>query len=77
LFEEQVEKHLPAYGGCCAYGVAHKVLFPEKIDTWEIIDGRLVLQYSEEVKQKFGRNKAENIRNANENWSKIEEERSK
>jgi len=70
-----VEKYLPAYGGYCAYGVTNNVLFPVKIDTWEIIDGRLVLQYSQDVKQKFGENKEENIQKAIGNWSKIKEEK--
>lgn len=76
-FEEQAEKYLPAYGGYCAYGVSLGILFPVEIDTWEIIDGRLVLQYSQDVKQKFSEQKDENIRKANENWSKLEEESSK
>ena len=77
MFDEQVERYLPAYGGYCAYGVANNVLFPVEVDTWEIIDGRLVLQYSQDVKQKFGENKDENIRKANDNWSKIEDEKRK
>ncbi len=76
-FEEQPEKYLPAYGGFCAYGVANGLFVPVEIDTWEIIDGHLVLQYSQEFKQKFGEHKDENIRKANDNWSKIEEEKSK
>jgi len=71
-FEEQSHKYLPAYGGYCAYGVAIDVLFPVEIDTWEIIDGRLVLQFSQEVKQKFGEDTEENIRKANENWPRLE-----
>lgn len=73
-FEEQSEKYLPAYGGYCAFGISIGVLFPVEIDTWEIIDGRLVLQYTQEVKQMFEEDKAENLRNANENWAKMETE---
>jgi YHS domain-containing protein len=71
-FAEEAERYLPAFGGYCAYGVSHGVLFPVEIETWEIIDGRLVLQYSLNVKQRFEENKEENIRKANENWRKIE-----
>ena len=76
-FEEQPEKYLPAYGGFCAFGVANGVLVPVEIDTWEIIDGHLVFQYSLEFKQKFNERKDENIRKANDNWPKLEEEGSK
>ena len=75
-FKEEPEKYLPAYGGYCAYGVSLGVLFPVEIDTWEITDGRLVLQYSQDIKQKFCEDKDENIRKANDNWSKIENEAS-
>ncbi len=73
-FEEQSEKYFPAYGGYCAFGISIGVLFPVEIDTWEIIEGRLVLQYTQEVKQMFEENKAENLRKANENWAKMEAE---
>ena len=65
---------MPAFGGYCAFGVSIGVLFPVEIDTWEIIDGRLVLQYTNEVKQMFEENKAENLRKANENWARMEPE---
>lgn len=74
IFEKQVEKYLPAYGGYCAFGVSLGVLFPVEIDTWEIIDGRLVLQYTMEIKQMFGDDKDENLRKANVNWAKMEPE---
>jgi hypothetical protein len=48
------------------------VLFPVEIDTWEIIDGRLVLQYSLDIKNKFEEEKDENIGKANDNWLKME-----
>ena len=70
-FEERVEEYLPAFGGFCAYGVSLGVLFPVEINTWEIIDGRLVLQYSQDVKKKFDEQKNENIRKANENWPNL------
>ena len=75
MFDEQVEKYLPAYGGYCAFGVANNLLFPVEIDTWEVIDDRLVLQYSQDVKQMFSKNINENIQKANENWLKIQEGR--
>lgn len=74
LFEKQPEKYLPAFGGYCAFGVSIGVLFPVEIDTWEIVDGRLVLQYTNEVKQMFEEKKAENLRKAEENWAKMEPE---
>jgi hypothetical protein len=48
------------------------VLFPVEIDTWEIIDGRLFLQFSQAVKQKFGEHRDDNIRKAYDNWPILE-----
>ncbi|HBI15961.1 MAG TPA: YHS domain protein [Desulfobulbaceae bacterium] len=73
-FEKEPEKYLPAFGGYCAFGVSIGVLFPVEIDTWEIIDGHLVLQYTTEVKQMFEKDKSKNLRKAAENWVKMESE---
>jgi len=71
-FEQQSKEYLPAYGGYCAYGITLDTLAPVEIDTWDIIDGRLVLQFSQGVKQKFGEQLEENIRKANDKWSTLE-----
>lgn len=71
MFEEQPAKYLPAYGGYCAYGVANEVLAPVEIDTWEILDGCLVLQFSREVKQRFHDDSTGNIQRANDNWRRF------
>jgi YHS domain-containing protein len=69
-FETQPEKYLPAYGGYCAYGVSLDVLAPVDIDTWEIIDGRLYLQFSEATKEKFAKDRNECMRKASKNWER-------
>ncbi len=71
LFEKQPETYLPAYGGYCAYGVSVGQLFPVEIDTWEIVDGRLVLQYSQDVKRNFAKHKKANFKKAEANWPKL------
>jgi YHS domain-containing protein len=73
-FEAQPERYLPAFGGYCAFGVSIGVLFPVEIDTWEIIDGRLVLQYNQDIKKLFGEDRAENLRKAEANWAKMEQD---
>jgi len=75
MFEEQPEKYIPAYGGYCSYGVSLDVLAPVDIDTWEIIDGRLYLQFSQATQKKFAQNRDECILRANDNWGKIRSER--
>ena len=76
-FAKDPEKYLPAYGGYCAYGVSIKKLFPVEIDTWEIVDGRLFLQYNQDVKRKFAQDKAANFTKADANWPKLVETKGK
>jgi YHS domain-containing protein len=71
-FEKHPEKYLPAYGGYCAFGVSKGKLFPVEIDTWEIVGGRLVLQYNQDVKKKFAADKEANLRKAEANWPKLQ-----
>lgn len=70
-FLRQPDKYLPAYGGYCAFGVSIGKLFPVEIDTWEIIDGRLTLQFSQDIKKMFAEDKAGNLRKAEANWPKL------
>ena len=70
-FLRQPDKYLPAYGGYCTFGVSIGKLLPVEIDTWEIIDGRLVLQFSQEIKKMFAEDKAGNLRKAAANWPKL------
>ncbi len=63
------EKHLPAYGGNCAYGAAIGVLLPVDISTWEIVDGKLVLQYNAEIAQLFKEDSEGNFKKANAFWA--------
>src|SRR5262245_53206990 len=52
-FQKDPAKYAPAFGGYCAFGVAHGGLAPVQIGTWQILDGRLVLNNSPEVKAMF------------------------
>lgn len=70
-FKGNPEKYLPVYGGYCAFGVSIGKFFPVEIDTWEIIDGRLVLQFSRDIKKTFAEDKAANLRKANANWPEL------
>ena len=76
-FEKAPEKYLPAYGGYCAYGISVGKLFPVEIETWEIVDGRLLLQFNQSVKTKFAEHKAENLKNAEMNWPELVAKHSK
>lgn len=72
LFLTTPDRFVPEFGGYCAFGVSLGVLFPVEIESWEIIDGKLVLQFNSEIKKKFEEEKQENLIRAKENWHRFE-----
>lgn len=49
---KNLEKYLPAFRGCRAFGVSLGIFFPIEIDTWDIVDGHVFFQYSKETREK-------------------------
>lgn len=62
------DRYAPQFGGYCAFGVSLGSLFPTKIETWQIIDGRLLLNKDLGIKKKFDKNKTKNLAKADSNW---------
>ena len=65
------ESFLPAYGGYCAFGASKNLLLPVDIQTWEIIDGKLILQYSDGAKETFSQDVEGYLEKADEYWNSI------
>ena len=72
LFIKNPEQYIPAFGGYCAFGISLGVFFPVEIDTWEILGGKLVLNYSGDIRDLFHENLEENMKKAEENWAKAQ-----
>jgi len=71
-FAADPERYAPAYGGYCAYGLAVAgKRFDVAIDTWQIVDGRLMLNKSAGVREKFDADRAEMIVKADANWASL------
>jgi hypothetical protein len=67
-FAASPEKFAPAYGGFCAYAVSRNYTADTDPQAWEIVDGRLILNYSLQVRSLFQRDTPGNIRKADANW---------
>lgn len=77
-FLENPQKYLPAYGGYCAWAVSEKnSLAPVDIATWQIIEGRLFLNYNRSIKEKFNENVDAHIRKADQNWPGLVDKKAK
>jgi YHS domain-containing protein len=73
LFAKGPEQYAPQYGGYCAYGMSEGHKAPTDPNAWTIVDGKLYLNYSLEVKEKWTKNQKERIDQANENWPQLKD----
>ena len=71
LFDTDPAKYEPEFGGYCAYGVSRNKLVEIDVEAFQIVDGRLLLQYSKRVRDQFNKAQTVNLTKANENWSKL------
>ena len=71
LFDQEPAKYEPQFGGYCAYGVTEGHLAPVKLEAFQIVDGRLLMQYNPEVRDLFNKDKTGNFKRATERWPEI------
>jgi YHS domain-containing protein len=67
-FDEKPAKYEPQFGGYCAYGASRGHKAPVKIEAWQIVDGRLLMQYDLDVKNDFNKDQQGNLHKADQNW---------
>src|SRR5208283_4992763 len=67
-FDEKPAKYEPQFGGYCAYGASRGHKAPVKIEAWQIVDGRLLMQYDLGVKDDFNKDQQNNLSKADRNW---------
>jgi uncharacterized protein GlcG (DUF336 family)/YHS domain-containing protein len=67
-FELDPTRYLPQYGGYCGYAASINKVSPVDPEIWQIVDGRLILQHTQEAYRLFNANLAESVRRADANW---------
>ena len=74
-FKKNPEQYAPQFGGYCAYGMAagHKV--HASPDAWNVIDGKLYLNYNKSVQKLWNEDRRSNIEKAVKNWSNVNNEK--
>jgi YHS domain-containing protein len=68
LFLKDPMKYEPCFGGYCAYGVSRDRLVEVDVDAFQIVDGKLLLQYSKGVRDDFNKDAKANLTKADSNW---------
>ena len=69
LFEADPDRYAPRYGGYCAWAVSEG--YTAGVDpknAWNVVDGRLYLNYNAEIKQKWEKDIPGHIKKAGANW---------
>jgi len=77
LFEKEPAKYEPQFGGYCAYGVSHNKLAPVEIEAFQIVEGKLYMQYSKSIRDSFNEDQKGNLGKANQNWPGLLEKKGK
>ena len=67
-FKADPDKYAPRYGGYCAYAVAMGKTADIDPKAWKIVDGRLYLNYDQDIQKKWQADIPGFIEKANRNW---------
>lgn len=68
MFKDHPEMFAPQYGAFCGYAMSLNKLRPIDPLLFDIIDGKLVLQHSQDAYNQFHKNIVSNVEKADRNW---------
>jgi len=67
-FDKEPAKYAPQFGGYCAYAVSKNTTASIEPDAFQIVNGRLLLQYDKSIRDKFNKDTTGNLAKADVNW---------
>jgi len=71
LFAAHPDRYAPQFGGFCAYGVRNGYKIHTDPAAWTILKGKLYLNYSLSVQEKWRRNPEAFVAEGNGNWKNL------
>ena len=71
-FKADPTKYIPQYGGFCAYAAARGYFAPIDPDAWSIENGKLYLNYSKRIRNKWLKNVDAEIASGDANWPDLQ-----
>jgi YHS domain-containing protein len=75
IFKKEPEKYLPQYGAFCGYAVSIGKLRPVDPNIYQIENGRLILQHTQEAYELFNKELRKSVLKADKNWPQLESSR--
>ena len=76
-FVKDPAKYEPEFGGYCAFGVSRGKLVEIDVEAFQVVAGKLLLQYSKGVREDFNRDASGNLAKAHANWPALVEKKGK
>jgi YHS domain-containing protein len=70
-FMENPEKYAPQFGGYCAYAVSQGYTYKSDPEAWKIVDGKLYLNFSIKIQEKWVKDQANLIKLGEANWPRV------
>jgi len=70
-FDQDPAKYAPQFGGYCAWAVSKNSIAKIDPEAFQIVDGRLLLQYDKSVRETFSKDLAGNLAKADANWPRL------
>ncbi|MEO8384821.1 MAG: YHS domain-containing (seleno)protein [Betaproteobacteria bacterium] len=71
-FKSDPAKYAPQYGGFCAWGASVGKLFDvDPVTGWQIVDGKLYLNFNADINATFSKDPQGFIAKANRNWATL------
>lgn len=71
LFAANPDQYAPQFGGYCAYAAAKNYIAPTVPEAWDIVDGKLYLNYSLGVQKRWHSDVPGMIAKGNTNWPQL------
>src|SRR5436305_1662316 len=68
MFKDHPEMFAPQYGAFCGYAMSLGKLRPIDPTIWQIVDGRLILQHTQDAYEQFNKDTKGNTAKADANW---------
>jgi YHS domain-containing protein len=67
-FDANPSKYEPQFGGFCAYAASEGHTAKVEPDAFEVLNGRLLLQYDKDVREMFNKDPQGRLKKADANW---------
>lgn len=67
-FVESPDAYRPQFDGYCAYAAGHNYVYEGDPEVWTMVDGRLYLNYSREIREAWLAARDSLIREGNKHW---------